>query len=776
MKVAYISTYLPRECGIATFNQNVVRAIALNLARQGQTGPESGFGVALNDSDDEDEYAYGDEVKVVIRQDDQKDYIQAATYLNTSDADVCLLEHEFGIFGGESGIYLLPLLHRLEKPLVTVLHTILREPSHTQKIIIQEIARRSAQLVVMSRRGIDFLTDIYDIAPEKIQYIEHGVPDLEAPTINPLHTLAPFRNRRVLFSFGLLSRNKGLETVVRALPAIVAEHPDVVYVVLGNTHPGVVRRSGEEYREQLKRLAVELHVDQHLVFINKFVAEAELMNYLTAAAIYITPYTNEAQITSGTLSYAVGAGAAVVSTPYWHAQELLAEGRGRLFPFKDAEALAATVNELLATPQQLAALQHNAYQYGLHLRWPKIGAAFLAVLEAACAQPETGADAAPRALVDPDIIPEFSLAHVRRLTDDTGIVQHAKYGIPNLKEGYCLDDNSRALIMALMAYQQHNSQEALDLLPIYLSYLHYVQRDDGNFRNFLSFRREYLDEIGSEDSFGRTVWALGYLIHRAPNNSYREFAGELLARSVPHFRELHHLRGIANTMIGVAYYLKAHPDDEALMEELTQLTTRLLNAYAAHRTTDWHWFEEKLTYDNAILPLALLHAHEITGHAPAREVALEALAFLDELSFRNGFLSPVGNQGWYHQDGELPVFDQQAIETMAMVLVYFQAYRTTHEPAFIERMFASYQWFLSENLLRVPLYDQETKGCCDGLQESGLNRNQGAESTLAYLISHLTVLKALELEHEYDHSTLPLAAAGTIPAAEEVVQEVGMGA
>lgn len=426
----------------------------------------------------------------MIRQEHQKDYILAATYINNSDADVCLLEHEFGIFGGESGIYLLPLLHRLEKPLVTVLHTILREPSHTQKIIIQEIARRSAKLLVMSRRGIEFLTYIYGIAPDKIQLIEHGVPDLEAPAVNPLQALLPFQGHRVLFSFGLLSRNKGLETVIRALPAIVARHPDAVYVVLGNTHPGVVRRSGEEYREQLKLLALQFKVDKHLVFINKFVSEHELINYLSAAAIYLTPYTNEAQITSGTLSYAVGAGAAVVSTPYWHAQELLAEDRGRLFPFKDAEALANIVNELLSEPAQLRTLQLNAYQHGLHLRWPTIGAEYLRVLT----QVVAAAVAAParRLLVDPELLPTFSLAHVRRLTDDTGIVQHAKYGIPNLKEGYCLDDNARALIMALMAYQQHKSPAALDLLPIYLSYIHYVQRDDGNLRNFLSFANTWM--------------------------------------------------------------------------------------------------------------------------------------------------------------------------------------------------------------------------------------------------------------------------------------------
>jgi glycosyltransferase involved in cell wall biosynthesis len=751
MKIAYISTYLPRECGIATFNDNVVRAIMTNLNRQGQTWQDSGFGVAMNDSENLAAYEYPEEVKFVIRQDRQKDYILAANFINTSDADVCLLEHEFGIFGGESGIYILPLLNRLEKPLVTVLHTILKEPSYSQKIIIQEIAQRSAKLIVMSRRGIEFLTSIYQIAPEKIQFVEHGVPDLEAPQVNPLHAVSPFRNRRVLFTFGLLSRNKGLETVIRALPAIVAQHPDVTYVVLGNTHPGVLRSSGEEYREQLKLLAIKLKVDKHLVFINKFVSEAELINYLTAAAIYITPYLNEAQITSGTLSYAVGAGAAVVSTPYWHALELLAGDRGRLFGFKDAEALADTVLDLLDHPEKLKQLQHQAYQYGLNLRWPKIGAEFLQHLEQSLTQ---AGIAEPKLyqIVDPDLIPEFSLKHIRRLTDDTGIVQHAKYGIPNLKEGYCLDDNARALIMSLMAYQQNKSQEALDLLPIYLSYIHYMQREDGNFRNFLSFTRQYLDEIGSEDSFGRTVWALGYLISCAPNNSYREFAGELFSRSVPHFKELQHLRGIGNAIIGIAYYLKAHPDDEGMVSELVNLTAFLMQAYGHHQGESWQWFEDKLTYDNAILPLALLHSCEITGDAQVKKVAMASMAFLDNLSFRSGCLSPVGNQGWYSQGEVMPLFDQQAIETMAMVLMYMQAYQTTNQPEYIEKMFVSYQWFLGENILRVPLYDQETKGCCDGLQQTAVNRNQGAESTLAYLISHLTVLKALELEYQYDQT------------------------
>ncbi|MGV8878434.1 MAG: glycosyltransferase [Sphingobacteriaceae bacterium] len=748
MKIAYISTYSPRECGIATFNYNLIRAINANF-HDSSSLLNHGFVVALNETDDKDEYKYPEEVKFIIRQNHQKDYIRAANFINTSDADVCIMEHEFGIYGGESGIYVLPLLHRLDKPLITVLHTVLKEPSFLQKIILQEIASQSAKIIVMSKKAVEFLICIYNLSPDKIQLIEHGVPDLETPENNPTKSISTFRNHRVLFTFGLISRNKGLETVIRALPKIVEQHPDVMYVVLGNTHPGVLRSSGEEYRDHLKRLSLQLNVDKHLVFVNKFVSEHELHNYLTACDIYITPYNNEAQITSGTLSYAVGAGAAVVSTPYWHAQELLDENRGRLFNFKDADTLAEIVNELLSDQVQYQEMKSNAYQYGLDLRWPKIGKNYIDVAEDALKQSFLP-DKIVHGIVDPEIMPKFSLAHVRRLTDDTGIVQHAKYGIPNLKEGYCLDDNARALIMALMAYQQNKSKEALDLLPIYLSYINYMQLDNGNFRNFLSFNRNYLDKIGSEDSFGRTVWSLGYLIHCAPNNSYREFANEIFQRSVTHFKKLTHLRGIANTIIGMAYYMRIHSGDEGMLQELISLTKPLMQAYTANRQNDWHWFEEKLTYDNAILPLALLHSCEITGNDAVKAVALESITFLDKLTLSNGYLSPVGNDGWYFRGGTMALFDQQAIETMAMVLMYFQAYVVTHDRNFVERMFKSYLWFLGENTLRAPLYDHETKGCCDGLQTTGINRNQGAESTLAYLISHLAVLKAFELEYEYD--------------------------
>ena len=743
MKIAYISTYPPRECGLATFNHNLMLAIGSNSSRQ--TPLEDPLVIAINDSEDLQQYDYPGEVKFVIRQKEQDDYLKAADFLNVSSADACILQHEFGIFGGEDGIYILPFLNRVNKPLISILHTVLESPTFLQKSIIREIAKQSEKLVVMSKKAINFLVEIYEVPRKKIQLIEHGVPNLEAPAVNPVKKIPVLQNRKILLTFGLLSRNKGLETVIRALPGIVKKHPTVTYVILGNTHPGILKNEGEDYRKYLKELAAELKVEQHLEFINKFVTEEELINYLTAAEIYVTPYFNEAQITSGTLSYAVGAGAAVVSTPYWHAQELLAENRGRLFNFKDDKELTHIVNQLLDDPSILNTLKKNAYTYGLKLRWPRIGLEYLRLLEEAINYPDYG-DKILHNVFDLEAMPEFSLDYIKRLTDDTGIIQHAKYGIPNRKEGYCVDDNSRALLMALMAYEVNKSEEALQLLPTYLSYIHYMQREDGNFRNFLSYEKQYLDEEGSDDSFGRTVWALGYLIHTSPNDSYREFGEELFRRSVSHFSKLEHIRGIANTIIGISYYLKAHSSDKGMLQELVSLTAKLKKRYEYTRGEDWYWFEDKLTYDNAILPLALFHSAEITGSASIKNMALESLTFLEDLTIKH-YLNPVGNDGWYHRGGPMPLYDQQAIETMAMVLMYFQAHIVTQETKYLKKMYSSYLWFLGENSLHVPLYDNETKGCCDGLQPSGINRNQGAESTLAYMISHLAVLMASD--HAY---------------------------
>lgn len=738
MKIAYIGTYPPRECGIGTFTQNLFAS----MTNRGKDSRKQHEGIVIAMDDQEESYDYPKEVQLKIRQEQQADYIEAARFINLSGSDVCILEHEFGIFGGQNGVYILPLLHRLEIPLVVTLHTVLKTPSYNEKAILSEICKMAARIVVMTHKAIEFLTEIYNVSPEKIELIEHGVPDLKFN-----HALAKkefkLESKKVILTFGFISRNKGIETVIKALPAVVEKYPETVYIVAGKTHPAVIRQSGEEYRIFLLRLAKNLKLDKHVLFLNEFIDQEELFQYLYASDIYITPYLNEAQITSGTLSYAVGAGTAVISTPYWHAAELLANGRGRLFDFNDSEALSSILIDLLDHPAELKSLRNKAFAYGQEITWPKAAAKYnalaKAVLQEKAEQPEK-----KETILDLLLLPPFLLDHIKRMTDDTGIIQHAKFGIPNLKEGYCLDDNARALLMVLMAYKQMKLPLALELLPIYLSYIHYMQNEDGTFRNFLSFRRDFLDAQGSEDSFGRTIWALGYLLGNAPNDAYFQSGRQIFFDAVPNFEKLKSIRSIANTIIGISYYLQSSPNDEAIRETLRKLAYKLVDQYKRNKTENWVWFEELLAYDNAILPLSLLHAAGILNDENIRDTALETMHFLSAITLKEGSLSLVGNENWYMRDGESSTYAQQPLDALAMVLMFHQAFHLTKDKTYLNKLYASFMWFLGENDMRMCLYDFETKGCCDGLESYGVNRNQGAESTLAYLISHLTVLQAFD--------------------------------
>ena len=737
MKLAYIGTYPPRECGIGTFTKNLFNSTVTNY--KSETHNE-GLVIALNDY--EQTYPYPEEVKLTIRQEHQRDYLKAAKFINISGADICVLEHEFGIYGGQNGAYILPLLYRLEIPLVVTLHTILKTPSYNEKAVLQEICKMAHKIVVMSHKAIEFLTTIYDVDDEKIEYIEHGVPDIQ---FDQVQSKKEFKldNKKFLLTFGFIGRNKGIETVINALPKVVEKHPETLYLVLGKTHPNVLRQSGEEYRNYLQRLVKSLKLDDHVLFLNEFVNQEELFKYLSASDIYITPYLNEAQITSGTLAYAIGVGSAVISTPYWHASELLADGRGKLFDFGNSDELSKIFMELLDNPKVRKEMRQKAYDYGRTIIWPKSGAKYVALAERLL-------EGRPKVVVknettiDPLVLPPFSLAHIKRLTDDTGIIQHAKFGIPNLKEGYCLDDNARALLMVLMAYRQKKDALALELAPIYMSYIHYMQNKDGTFRNFLSFSRNFLDETGSEDSFGRTIWALGFLLAHAPNDAYYQNGKLVFFNASPNFEKLQSIRAIANTMIGISYYLRSNPGDDAMTERLRKLAGKLIRQYDEVSTPDWRWFETLLAYDNGILPLALLHSAEILHDDRIKEVALESMNFLAEKSFKDGYLSIIGNKNWFKKEGERSTYAQQPVDALAMVLMYHQAFHVTNDKEYLKKLFTCFLWFLGENDIRMSLFDFETKGCCDGIEESGINRNQGAESSLAYLISHLTALQAFE--------------------------------
>ena len=737
MKIAYIATYPPRQCGIGTFTQNLFNSM---IASKKDDDEKNSFIVAMDDSDELQ--AYPEEVKLTIKQELQEDYLAAAKYINMSGADCCLLQHEFGIFGGQDGIYILPLLHELEIPLIVTLHTVMQNPSNNQKEVLQTIGGMANRIVVMSHKAIEMLVDIYEIPRNKISYIEHGVPDIKYIQ-EEVKKEFKLENRKVMLTFGFIGRNKGIETAIKALPKVVKKHPDILYIILGKTHPNVIKHAGEEYRLSLIQLIEDLNLEKNVVLLNEFATQKQLFKYLYASDIYITPYLNEAQITSGTLSYAVGTGSAVVSTPYWHATELLSEGRGVLFDFGEIEQLSDTLIDLLDNPEKRLEIRRKAREHGHTITWPKIGGLYNEVVDAVIDEKVTikKKEAVP---FDISLLPEFSMKQIQRLTHDAGIIQHATFGIPNLKEGYCLCDNSRALLLALMAYRVKKDKPSLKLIPTYLSFILYMQNEDGNFRNFLSYSREYLDDVGSEDSFGRTIWAVGYLLNYPPNNSYRQIGHLIFDRAKPHFDNLQSIRSIANTIIGITYYLRSNMSDDAMIEKLRELTYKLIDHYNINNRDGWHWYEALLAYDNAILPFAMLHATSILNEEKIKKVAFDSMDFLVKHTMNNDYLSIIGNEEWFMKDGERSVFAQQPVDAMGMVLMFRKAYNITGDKTYLTKLFKSFKWFLGENDLRMSLYNHDTQGCCDGIESYGINQNQGAESTIAYLVSYLNVLKAHE--------------------------------
>ncbi|MEN9569591.1 MAG: hypothetical protein RL172_822 [Bacteroidota bacterium] len=736
MRVVILGNFLPRRCGIATFTANLANAITLP-ANKKEAGNEV-IVVAMNDNNQT--YNYPPIVKHCISQHDKQDYLAGADFINQTGADVCIVQHEFGIYGGESGVFILALMQQLKMPIVTTVHTVLQTPSYHEKHIIKKMGELSQKMVVMSKLAVNFLSTIYKIPLQKIAIIHHGVPDFSVYKKAPAALNYP--GKKVLSTFGLLGRSKGIETVINALPDVVAQHLNIVYVVLGQTHPNVKKYCGEEYRDYLKQLAIENGVAANVIFEDGFIDEDELRNFLLNTDIYITPYLNKGQITSGTISYALGAGACIVSTPFWHAEELLTDGRGKTFAFGNSEDLASTLCQLLDNPQEIKRIKAKAFDYGKKMYWHRIGQHYNKMFEKIIAAPLP---------VHPQndykkiaLSPKFSLDHLRRLTDNTGVVEHANYSVPDYKEGYCLDDNARALLLVLTAYELGADKQSIELADTYLQYIKLMQKEDGLFHNDMSFDKRFLDETGSEDAFGRTMWAIGYLVRLAPNDGHFQFAKDIFFKSFHQFELLQSVRAIANTMMGICHFLKRYPDNERVMHILCVLTSKLTRQYDDEKDGNWKWFEPVLCYDNAILPLALWQSYAITRNKAVRSIAKETTDFLDHECSKNGHLSLIGNT-WYYKGEAKPAQGQQPINAMALVMMYQKAWKVTKEEAYYQKMHTAFSWFLGNNDLCIPLYDEESKGCCDGLEPNSINRNQGAESTISYLLSQLAV-KSAEME------------------------------
>jgi glycosyltransferase involved in cell wall biosynthesis len=756
-RIAFIGNYLPRQCGIATFTTDLCESIADEY--------KGTACIALPVNDNEAGYEYPSRVRFELIEKDIESYRRAADFLNINNVDMVSLQHEYGIFGGRAGSYILTLLRELRMPVVTTLHTILREPNPDQRRVLEEIVSLSDRVVVMSERGAEFLQSIYHVSPDKIDLIPHGIPDI--PFVDPsFHKdLFGVEGKTVLLSFGLLSANKGIENVISALPAILAKHPNVVYIVVGATHPHVIENEGETYRLSLQWLAHEKGVDGSVIFYNRFVSLEELVQFISASDIYITPYLDVAQITSGTLAYTLGAGKAVISTPYWYAEEMLADERGVLVPFGDPQALAEQVIDLLDNESKRHAMRKRAYLFGRDMIWSQVARRYMKTFERARAERRHFAQAefAVKAL-DKRVgeLPPLKLDHLRHLTDDTGILQHAIFTIPNYREGYTTDDNARALMVSALLEEIGNT-EAVDLATRYLAFTWYAfNSETRRFRNFMDYQRNWLEETGSDDSHGRALWALGLVLGRSNTPTLHNMAGRVFQQSLLAILETTSPRAWAFALIGIHEYLGRFAGDRRVSQVQEELAGRLLSLYRDNRVDGWNWFEDKLTYCNAVLSHVMLLCGQSIPNPEMTKVGLESLRWLAELQhadMEGRHFVPIGSNGFYQRGGERARFDQQPVEVQAMVSACLEAHRITGNKSWRVEARRAFEWFLGRNDLHLPVYDPTTGGCRDGLHPDRPNENQGAESTLAFLQS----LLELRLDENFiisdedahsDHTTL----------------------
>jgi glycosyltransferase involved in cell wall biosynthesis len=743
-RIAFLGNYLPRLCGIATFTHDLCEAIAC-------AAPDSDcFVGAMNDR--VEGYKYPERVRFEVLEKELDSYRRAADFLNFQNADVLCVQHEFGVYGGPAGSHLLTLLKEVRMPVVTTLHTILREPDPTQRKVMDELIKRSDRLVVMSQKGREILRETYNAPKEKIDLIAHGIPNIEFVDSSFFKAQFGVEGRSVLLTFGLIGPGKGIEYIIKALPEIVQKHPNVVFLVLGATHPQLLAHEGEQYRLSLERLVEDCDVKQNVIFYNRFVSLDDLKEFIGATDIYITPYLNEAQITSGTLAYVFGSGKPVVSTPYWHAQELLADERGVLVPFRDAKAIAEGVCGLLEDETRLEKIRHDAYAMGREMIWPVVAQKYLNSFQHAYTDRKTSSRTAfAQWTLDsrPQALPIRRLDHVVNMSDSTGIFQHATFNVPNYHEGYCTDDNARAFILCNLheEFDNKSSTKSLDKLATnYLAFLAAALNwDTGRFRNFMSHGRQWLEDVGSEDSHGRALWATGTGAGHSHNKGHRKLAAQLFRRALPAVTSFTSPRAWSFTLLGIHEYLRHLPFDSEIDAIRETLVGKLIKLWNNCATDTWPWFEPSVTYENARLSQALILDGELNPNSPAFEIGLKSLRWLASIQKTpSGAFRPIGSNGFYPRDGARADFDQQPVEAQAMVAACFEAFRATQDPQWSKEAKRAFEWFLGRNDLGLRLYDPSTGGCCDGLHPDRVNENQGAESTLAF---HLSLADMIRAEH-----------------------------
>jgi glycosyltransferase involved in cell wall biosynthesis len=740
-RVAMLGNHLPRQCGIATFTTHLSEAIA-NVAPDLDC-----FVLAMNDG--LHKHAYPGRVRFELSDSDTGAYTRAADFLNVNAVDVLSVQHEYGIFGGKAGGHVLTLLRELRMPIVTTLHTILTAPNPHQRRVMDELTALSDRLVVMTNGSADILREVHGVSANKIDMIPHGIPSV--PFSGSKDRLG-VEGRPLILTFGLLGPDKGIEHVIDALPTILSHYPDAVYIVLGATHPHIVERHGETYRLMLEERAKQLGVDGNVIFHNRFVSQAELCEFLAAADIYITPYLNPEQITSGTLAYALGAGKAVISTPYAYAKELLADGRGILVRWRDSSAIAKEIVGLLDDPEKRLTLRLRAAEHGRAMLWPAVAESYLHSFERARvehAQRLLTAFRARTLATRPAELPQVNLEHVAVMTDDTGILQHATFNVPRYDEGYCVDDNARAL-MLMTLLEDSGSDDPKLVRSLSSRYLAFVSNafnaPIGRFRNFMSHSRVWREVQGSEDSHGRALWALGTVVGCSADPGRHSLAGALFHAALPAVSTFSSPRAWAFALLGIEQYLHAFEGDRNVQASGRAIADRLLSLFKRTDHPEWPWFENSVTYCNARLPQALIATASWTGDAEMSATGLRSLQWLTTIQrTAEGYFAPVGTNGFFERGATAAVFDQQPVDACATVSACMHAFRTTGDQRWADQARRAFTWFLGQNQLHQALYDPLSGGCRDALHADRLNENQGAESTLSFLLA-LMDMRAFEMQ------------------------------
>ncbi len=741
-RFALVGNSLPRRCGIATFTTDLQKAIESLPAR------ERCCIVAM--TDDGRAYDYPPTVRLQIDDRRLEDYERAALILNRSRCEVVSLQHEFGIFGGEAGSHILALTSRLSMPLVTTFHTVLERPTPAQRRVVGEIVEASARVIIMAEKGRELLRTVYQVGEEKIAVIAHGTPD--SPFVEPdeAKRALGFAARPVILTFGLLSPSKGIEVMIDAMPEILKTSANAVYVVLGATHPNLVRDQGEAYRNSLMARVRAHGIESHVVFLDRFVDQATLLRFISMCDVYATPYLNETQMTSGTLAYSFGLGKAIVSTPYWHARELLGDGRGVLVPFGDVAALGRETAALLSDGPRRLAMRQRAYAEGRPMTWPRIAERYCALFES------VGAGARDRHVLrmggdtsaarrGSQAVRAAPLGHLLSLCDDTGLLQHAVHSVANRSHGYCTDDNARALLLACSLDRAGEAPLPQSLTSRFAAFLQHAWNPDiRRFRNFMGFDRRWLDESGSEDCHGRALWALGECARSDHDGSRRRWAADLFAEALPVVESFHSPRAWSFTLLGLDGYCAAGADNAAARLMRERLAERLDAMLAAVETPGWEWFEEGLAYDNARLPQALIVTGCSIGSSRHLDAGLRSLRWLMRLQTTpTGRFRPVGSMSFGASRTHPLAFDQQPLEAAASISACLAAWRAEGDDLWRVHSQRAFGWFFGSNDLSLPLVDLAPGSCRDGLHPDRPNENRGGESVVSYLLS-LTEMRQLD--------------------------------